>query len=89
MTTPAPSALPAAGRPSATGVLKPQRARPCFGRHPWVLDSAVAAVDGTPDDGDVVDLATHDGRFIARGLWNPRSRAPRGAGRKTAGPAAA
>ena len=25
-------------------------------------------------DGDVVDLATHDGAFIARGLWNPASR---------------
>jgi len=74
MNTPAPTAPPASGLPSATVVLKPQRARPFFGRHPWVLDSAVATVDGTPDEGDVVDLATHDGRFIARGLWNPRSR---------------
>jgi 23S rRNA (cytosine1962-C5)-methyltransferase len=39
-----------------------------------VLDSAVAAVEGTPGAGDVVDLATHDGRFVARGLWNPHSR---------------
>jgi 23S rRNA (cytosine1962-C5)-methyltransferase len=55
-------------------VLKRQRARPFFGRHPWVLDSAVATVEGTPGAGDVVDLATHDGRFVARGLWNPHSR---------------
>ena len=27
-----------------------------------------------PQLGDVVDLATHDGKFIARGLWNPASR---------------
>jgi len=62
------------GLPTATVVLKRQRARPFFGRHPWVLESAVAKVEGTPGDGDVVDLATHDGRFVARGLWNPHSR---------------
>jgi 23S rRNA (cytosine1962-C5)-methyltransferase len=62
------------GLPTATVVLKRQRARPFFGRHPWVLDSAVASVEGTPAAGDVVDLATHDGRFVARGLWNPHSR---------------
>jgi 23S rRNA (cytosine1962-C5)-methyltransferase len=54
--------------------LKPKRARPFFGRHPWVLDSAVGKVEGSPADGDVVDLATHDGHFVARGLWNSRSR---------------
>jgi 23S rRNA (cytosine1962-C5)-methyltransferase len=62
------------GLPTATVVLKRQRARPFFGRHPWVLDSALATVEGTPGAGDVVDLATHDGRFVARGLWNPHSR---------------
>jgi 23S rRNA (cytosine1962-C5)-methyltransferase len=39
-----------------------------------VLDSAVAKVEGEPADGDVVDLATHDGHFVARGLWNSQSR---------------
>jgi 23S rRNA (cytosine1962-C5)-methyltransferase len=55
-------------------ILKPKRARPFFGRHPWVLDAAVARVEGSPADGDVVDLATHEGRFVARGLWNSASR---------------
>jgi 23S rRNA (cytosine1962-C5)-methyltransferase len=64
----------AAGLPTATVVLKPKRARPFFGRHPWVLDTAVLRVDGTPADGDVVDLATHDGTFVARGLWNSSSK---------------
>ena len=62
------------GLPAATVILKPKRARPFFGRHPWVLDSAVLRVEGQPADGDVVDLATHDGNFIARGLWNSASR---------------
>ncbi|MFM7034085.1 MAG: class I SAM-dependent rRNA methyltransferase [Planctomycetia bacterium] len=58
------------GMAVATVVLKPKRARPFFGRHPWVLESAVLRVEGQPADGDVVDLATHDGLFVARGLWN-------------------
>ena len=62
------------GLPVATVVLKPKRARPFFGRHPWVLDTAVLRVDGAPADGDVVDLATHDGTFVARGLWNSTSK---------------
>jgi 23S rRNA (cytosine1962-C5)-methyltransferase len=64
----------AAGLPTATVVLKPKRARPFFGRHPWVLDTAIDRVEGDPETGTVVDLATHDGHFVARGLWNPASR---------------
>ena len=74
---PTPQALPApaaSGLPVATVILKPKRARPFFGRHPWVLDAAVARVEGSPADGDVVDLATHEGKFVARGLWNSASR---------------
>ena len=62
------------GLPSGTAILKPRRARPFFGRHPWVLDSAIDRVEGEPADGDVVDLQTHDGHFVARGLWNSQSR---------------
>ena len=57
-----------------TVFIKPKRARPFFGRHPWVLDSAVLRVHGEPTDGAVVDVVTHDGNFIARGLWNASSR---------------
>jgi 23S rRNA (cytosine1962-C5)-methyltransferase len=69
-----PDSDPGTGLPTATVVLKPRRARPFFGRHPWVLDSAVLRLDGEPAEGDVVDLVTHDGTFVARGLWNPASR---------------
>jgi 23S rRNA (cytosine1962-C5)-methyltransferase len=60
--------------PAATVILKPRRARPFFGRHPWVLDTAIDRVDGEAGAGDVVDLVTHDGTFVARGLYNPKSR---------------
>jgi len=65
---------PESGAAVATVFVKPKRARPFFGRHPWVLDSAIQRVEGSPADGEVVDLATHDGQFIARGLWNSSSR---------------
>src|SRR3954468_3225455 len=59
---------------TARVILKPRKARPFFGRHPWVLDSAVARVEPMPDDGAIVDLLTDTGKFIARGLFNSRSR---------------
>ena len=55
-------------------LLKPRKARPFFGRHPWVLDSAIDRIEGSPADGDVVDLCSDRGEFIARGIFNSRSR---------------
>ncbi len=54
--------------------LKPRKARPFYARHPWVLDSAIARVEGVAADGDVVDLLSDKGKFIARGVFNSRSR---------------
>ncbi|MGH7138873.1 MAG: class I SAM-dependent rRNA methyltransferase, partial [Pirellulales bacterium] len=59
---------------SARIVLKPRKARPFFGRHPWVLDSAVERVEGNLVDGDVADLYSDRGEWIARGLYNSQSR---------------
>jgi 23S rRNA (cytosine1962-C5)-methyltransferase len=55
-------------------ILQPRRARPFYGRHPWVYAGAVATVLGEPEDGDVVDLYSHAGHFVARGLYNSRSK---------------
>ena len=55
-------------------VLHPRRARPFYGRHPWVYAGAIAAVTGAPADGSEVDLYSHDGQFLARGLYNSRSK---------------
>ncbi len=63
-----------AGLATARVVLKPRKAQPFFGRHPWVLDSAIHHAEGEPADGDVVDLVSEKGRFIARGLFNSRSK---------------
>jgi 23S rRNA (cytosine1962-C5)-methyltransferase len=55
-------------------VLKPRKARPFFGRHPWVLDSAIESVEGEPSDGDVAEIFSERGEWIARGLYNSQSR---------------
>lgn len=55
-------------------LLKPKRAQPFFGRHPWVFAGAIAAVTGEPADGAEVDLHSSAGNFVARGLYNSRSK---------------
>lgn len=62
--------------------LLPRKALPFYGRHPWVLASAVQRVESTEGkkvkeerlDGEVVDLYNEKGRFVARGLYNSQSR---------------
>jgi 23S rRNA (cytosine1962-C5)-methyltransferase len=55
-------------------VLQPRRARPFFGRHPWVYPGAIARVEGDPADGAEVDLVSHADHFVARGLYNGKSK---------------
>jgi 23S rRNA (cytosine1962-C5)-methyltransferase len=59
---------------AARVLLQPRRARPFYGRHPWVYPGAISAVEGAPADGDVVELFAHAGDFVARGLYNSRSK---------------
>jgi 23S rRNA (cytosine1962-C5)-methyltransferase len=54
--------------------LKPRKAQPFFCRHPWVRETAIAALSGHPADGDVVDLVSDAGEWIARGIINTNSR---------------
>lgn len=55
-------------------ILQPKRARPFYGRHPWVFAGAIAAIEGAPADGAEVDLVASGGSFIARGLFNSQSK---------------
>jgi 23S rRNA (cytosine1962-C5)-methyltransferase len=59
---------------TAKVILKAKRAQPFFGRHPWVFAGAIDRIDGTPADGDEVDLVSHGGNFVARGLFNSQSK---------------
>ena len=63
-------------------MLRPKRALPFYGRHPWVRDSAVDRVEPLSAagehfldlDGQTVDLVSEKGKFIARGFYNSQSR---------------
>ena len=37
--------------------------------HPWVFSGAVHHIEGVVDEGDIVDVCTSEGEFIARGHW--------------------
>jgi len=51
--------------------LKPGRERPVHNRHPWIFSGAIAR--GPSADADEVEIYSHDGEWLARGLWSPQS----------------
>jgi 23S rRNA (cytosine1962-C5)-methyltransferase len=55
-------------------VLKPKRAKPFFARHPWVYAGALIDPTEKLRDGQAVEVFSHGGNFVARGLYNARSR---------------
>ena len=55
-------------------ILKPKRAQPFFGRHPWVYAGAIDRIVGQPADGDEVELVSSADHFVARGLFNSQSK---------------
>src|SRR5262249_40706919 len=54
-------------------ILRPRKAQPLFSRHPWVYAGTVEAVTHAPTDGAEVEVVSHAGNFIARGLFNAQS----------------
>ena len=82
-----PASVPSAansdpGQPVARVILKPRKALPFYGRHPWVLAGAVDRIEPltlagehlVDVDGQVVDLCNERSKFIARGFYNAKSR---------------
>jgi len=69
----ADSVGPAASSAIPRVKLKPRKSQPFFGRHPWVRASGIDRIDGTPADGDIVQLISDKDRFIAYGLYNSQS----------------
>ena len=41
--------------------------------HPWVFANEVNRVDGNAEAGAIVDVHTHDDKFLGRGYFNPKS----------------
>ena len=67
------TAASSSARMPAVVNLKPRHALPFFKRHPWVFAGAIRTVRGNPQAGDEVVLYSHEGEFIAHGLFNPNS----------------
>lgn len=61
-------------KPLPRVILRPRRAQPFFGRHPWVFAGAIASIVGDPPDGSEVELFSQAGTFIGRGLINRKSK---------------
>jgi 23S rRNA (cytosine1962-C5)-methyltransferase len=53
--------------------LKPGREKPLRRFHPWVFSGAIRQVEGEPSPGEIVDVMSHDGQWLARGAYSPHS----------------
>lgn len=54
-------------------ILKPEREKSVLKRHPWIFSGAIRRVEGNPAPGDIVDVWDSKARFVARGVYNPKS----------------
>ena len=57
----------------AKTVLIPGKEKRVHTGHPWVFRSDIARVEGECLPGDIVDIVSSKGRFLARGYYNPNS----------------
>ena len=53
--------------------LKEGRERSLMNRHPWIFSGALEQVDSDVGPGRIVDVCRADGKFMARGYFNPNS----------------
>lgn len=61
------------GRERAYLTLKKGREKPVINRHPWIFSGAIADLSSEPESGNIVDVVASDGRWLARGYYNPHS----------------
>ena len=58
----------------ARAILIPGKEKRVYSCHPWIFRSDIARVEGEFLPGDIVDIISSKGRFLARGYYNPNSR---------------
>lgn len=62
------------GKSTASLSLKQGREKPIQNRHPWVFSGAIAGISGNdPGSGDLVDIISADGQWLAGAYYNPKS----------------
>ena len=57
----------------AKAILKPGKEKRVYSLHPWVFRSDIERVDGDFVPGDIVEIRSAKGRFLAKGYYNPNS----------------
>lgn len=56
--------------------LRAGREKPVLHGHPWIFSGAIQEWHGRPNVGDPVEVFSHDGTWLARGLANPQASLP-------------
>ena len=54
-------------------VIKKNKEKPIYNKHPWIFSGSVQFVDRDPQPGDIVQIVNARGDFMARGYFNPHS----------------
>jgi 23S rRNA (cytosine1962-C5)-methyltransferase len=54
-------------------ILKRKIAPRIAGGHPWIFANEVEQVEGSPEEGSIVDVYYHDGKFTGKGYINQQS----------------
>jgi 23S rRNA (cytosine1962-C5)-methyltransferase len=54
-------------------LIKPNREKPIKQHHPWIFSGAIDKIDLAIKDGDIADIVSARGEFLARGYVNRRS----------------
>jgi 23S rRNA (cytosine1962-C5)-methyltransferase len=53
--------------------LKKKISRRIESGHPWIFANEVNKIEGEVNGGDIVEVLTHEGKFVGRGYINPKS----------------
>ena len=53
--------------------LKKGREKPVLNGHPWIFSGAIERVEDDPEKAGVTEVLDNGGKWLARGLYNPRS----------------
>ena len=54
-------------------ILKAGREKSLLRRHPWIFSGAIGRVEGSPADGDTVEVRSAQGAFLAHASYNTKS----------------
>lgn len=59
--------------PNPKAILAKSRKKRTEQGHPWIYANEIDRIEGEAQPGGLVDVYTHQGRYLATGYWNPAS----------------